>query len=1048
MSIENKLTPNAKYLLEKRYLRRDKEGNIIETPDGMVRRVCKHIAQAEGENSPYWEEQFYNIISDLYFMPASPILFNSGTSLGLLSSCFVIPIEDDIEKIFDAVKETALICKGGGGVGFNVSKLRPKDFPVGDMIGIASGPLSFMKIFDRTVEILRQGGRRKGALLATMKINHIDIFEFITCKKDDPSSFTNFNLSVGITDKFMEAVFNDEEWELYFNGVIKKVSAKSLFDLIVESAWSSGDPGILYLDRINTDNPIPRVAKIKSGNPCITGDTMVAVADGRQYVSISQLAGENKDVPVYTMDDNKKIAIRKMINPRLTREKAPIYKILLDSGDYIRATEDHKFVMKNGTIKKVKNLVNGDSLQIMNKIIRYANKKKQKYIDIELNRNRKLEHRMVAEYYTGRDLKRYEVVHHKNYNGSDNSIENLKVMSFDNHVQLHRENMLGNKNPMIRAKIEWSEEKWEQYRKKMSKSVSGEKNGRYINAKKEDIEKHLKYLTYELKRRVLKRDWFKYVDDNNLNYPKEFSRYRNKIYKFTPLSKRIYREYRVEELNDCGYNAKIINNKIVILKICKRDGCDENILVDDYYKNRTNFCSYSCSTKYNMRDPVVLDKFRNSFLKINESKKEDLREKQYKVFEELKYKINRVPEKKEWAEECKKQGISHEICRDSSPFRYWKDLKNYNLLYNHKIVSVEFDGYEDVYNGTVEDFHNFFIGKFEKEDYTSSICVKNCSEFVYHDGSSCTLGSINLSRFVKENKEIDYKKLKEVVRLAVRFLDDVIDVNVFPIKYIEKMTKSTRPIGIGCMGIADLFVKLGIKYGSKDSFEYINGIMNIIEEESVRATEELAKEKGSFPLCDKSIYIGSPRRNSVLRSIAPTGSIAIIAGCSSGIEPLYSLANIRQCLEGKIVEINQDFVNTLKERGLYKEEIIQKLLEGESLQNIEDISQDIKDIFVTAHDIGYEQHIETQACFQKYTDLAISKTVNLSSNASRKTVRNAFFKAWKMGCKGVTVFRNGCKGNQVLQKLDNKCPSCNEELTKREGCLTCPSCGWGLCSLS
>ena len=560
---EPKLTVNAIEVLRKRYLLRDEDGRIIETPARMFMRVAKAIAKVDrkyGGSSKESEKIFCGMMARFEFLPNSPTLFNAGTELGQLSACFVLPAEDSLESIFTAVKNMALIEKSGGGVGFDFSKLRPEGDIVKSTKGVASGPVSFMRVFDAATEVIKAGGKRRGAMMGVVRADHPDIIEFITSKQK-PGVLSNFNISVAVTDDFMKTLEEDEEYWLInprSKEKVRKLKAKDFWNLMAKSAWESGDPGVIFLDEINRHNPIPEIGRIEATNPC----------------------GEQPLLP------------------------------------------------------------------------------------------------------------------------------------------------------------------------------------------------------YE----------------------------------------------------------------------------------------------------------------------------------------------------------------------------------------------------------------------------------------------SCNLGSINLSRMV-ENGKIDGDKLRETVRNAVHFLDNVVDANKFPLQEIERVTKANRKIGLGVMGFADMLIKLGIPYDSEGALKLAEKIMKFVTQEARKKSMELGEERGSFPNFDKSVlkdkYHGM--RNATITTIAPTGSISIIAGCSSGIEPLFAISFMRKVLEGtRLFEINPLFEMIAKERGFYSAGLLEEIARTGSVQRIEGVPEDVKRVFVTALDISPEWHVRMQAAFQKFTDNAVSKTVNLPQDATIGDVKKVFWLAYRLKCKGITVYRYGSKPEQVL----------------------------------
>lgn len=580
-----KLSEASREVLERRYLKKDEKGNVIESPEELFQRVAEHVAGAEknyhkGPGVQKAAKQFYEIMATLDFLPNSPTLMNAGMPLGQLSACFVLPIDDNMESIFESVKNTALIHKSGGGTGFSFSRLRPTGDIVKKTQGVSSGPISFMTAFDAATETVKQGGKRRGANMGILRVDHPDILNFIVAKEEN-DKLNNFNISVAITDKFMEALKKGEDYDLINPKDGAKwgtLNAKKVFDKIVKQAHKNGEPGIIFIDRMNDDNPTPEIGEIESTNPC----------------------GEQPLLP------------------------------------------------------------------------------------------------------------------------------------------------------------------------------------------------------YE----------------------------------------------------------------------------------------------------------------------------------------------------------------------------------------------------------------------------------------------SCNLGSINLANFVKEG-EVDFDRLEKVVRTSVRFLDDVIEVNKYPIEEIDRVTRSNRKIGLGVMGFADMLALMKIKYNSKEGTDTAEKVMKFIKETGHKMSEELAKERGTFPNWDKSVFakIGKKMRNATITTIAPTGTISMIADASSGVEPLFAVSFIKNVMDkDELVITTPVFLKIAKEQGFYSEALMKKIATQGDLTGIDEIPEEVKEVFVVAHQVTPEWHIKMQAAFQKYTDNAVSKTVNFSNSASEDDVRRVYSLAYQLGCKGVTIYRDGSREEQVLNigKVNKKDQTINGTLKELE----------------
>jgi ribonucleotide reductase alpha subunit len=1022
------VSENARKVLERRYFRKDARGETLETPEEMVARVACNIAAAEGfyygalpEVVLQWAESFYALMIRLDFVPNSPTLMNAGRELQQLSACFVLPVEDSMESIFEAVKNTALIHKSGGGTGFSFSRLRPKHDVVKSTKGISSGPISFMTVFDAATETIKQGGTRRGANMGILRVDHPDILDFITCKTRN-DRLNNFNISVALTEEFMKAVEADAEYPLvnpHSGEIAARLKAREVFEKIVDSAWRNGEPGIIFIDRINRDNPTPRLGAMESTNPCLAGETPVAVADGRGAVPIRQLAEEGKDVPVFCRNGKGKVTVRMMRNPRITGRGKRILKVVLDDGNFVRATENHKFVLSDGTEREAKDLLRGDSLAIMtrriaqfNKVIARANRNAQEYAWISStdHPNWDPEHRLIANFHfrrqTGTSINpRVCVVHHKDGNGLNNDPANLLVMSREEHRRLHAKEREGDKNPMRRFP---------------------EKNWMNDPAKQQEMRKkyHIGAKRGETTRTRIGSATTHRFTDNDFR-----TRHRAAVKSAMTCKHDIFMEgihrRALSKLNECQGSTDLRcfleNNTVMVERTCEHCGATFAVA---WNRREQSFCSHSCYVSRHNRDSNIRERIADGILSTYLNKAEDRYREQIRCLLDLKFESGRVPLKKEWEARCAAEGVSKRLGTEFA-FPTYDAIRTAALIHNHRVVAVEPDGVEDVYNGTVDEFHNFYVGHFSSvvDGESRQVCVNivNCGEQPLLPYESCNLGSVNLANMILgENggARIDYEKLKAVVHAAVRFLDNVIDMNNYPLNEIRQMTMGNRKIGLGVMGFADMLIRLGIPYDSDEALSVGQEIMNFIQEESISASCNLARERGAFPNYGISVFPergGIPRRNATTTTIAPTGTISIIAGCSSGIEPVFALSFIRNVMDNDhLVEVHPLFEADMRRRGLYSIEKMKEISQAGTLRHVDGIPDDVRRVFVTAHDISPEAHLRMQAAFQKFVDNAVSKTVNFPAEATREDIRKVFVLAFRLGCKGVTVYRDRSRDEQVL----------------------------------
>ncbi len=906
-------------------------------------------------------------------------LMNAGKELGQLSACFTLPIDDSMESIFETLKATAMIHKSGGGTGFSFSRLRPKNSVVKTTGGVASGPVSFMKVYDAATEAVRQGGTRRGANMGILRVDHSDIMEFITCKEDN-SQINNFNISVAITDDFMQKLGKGEEYDLldpHAHGAVARINTREVFDLIVRQAHKNGEPGVIFIDRINQYNPTPRLGEIESTNPCVIGDTLVSTEKG--LMKIRDLAEQYSDggigiftderIPdiLYGSKESSNLATKTRLGFSLRTISAafktgikPVFRVTTKAGFELIATGDHKIMTTQGWAK-VEDLKPGNDRVLI----------------------------QAGE-------------------GSFNSNNNLPF-GIQNGYKKEDGRM-----PKFNLPQRWS--------KGLSQVLGWLVGDGWIRDQDENC--RVGFTFSQEDKPVL--EYLKPIINNFYGYNiKEILR-ENNVYHLSYHSK-----YFVEFFKCLGVKAWQSEQKDVpeLIYTAPKEaviGFLQGLFTADgtvgiQETNNTTYIRLTAKSLKLLKGVQLLLINLGIFSRIY-NRSRPPREGFYYTDtkgESRTYLLDGI---------CYELQISRDNIRrfiEAIGFLCGKNENKLKILSQHNfylskfedvVDKIEYLNEQEVYDLTEPETLTFISNGFISLD---------CGEQPILPYESCDLGSINLARCYKKaggwRYEIDWEKIKEVTGLAVYFLDNLIDVNKFPLPEIERATKLTRKIGLGVMGWATILIRLGIPYNSEEAVGLAEEIMAFILKEAVKKSEDLAKEKGVFPAFEGSIYDRDDGkalrlRNATLTTIAPTGTISIIAGpCSSGIEPLFAISYYRKVMDNdKLIEVDPLFEEIARERGFYSEGLMEKIAQKGSIHDFKEIPEDIRKVFVTAHDISPEWHVRMQAAFQKYVHNAVSKTINFAHEASGEDIKNAYLMAYELGCKGITVYRDRSREEQVL----------------------------------
>ena len=983
------LTDNARQVLMKRYVRRGDDGKSAETVEGMFWRVAYHVAKVEeewGADVHARTVEYYHLLSSKKFFPNSPTFTGAGTPLGQLAACFVLPITDDMGRdsagIFQTLRDAALIQQTGGGNGFSFSRLRPKGAMVHTSAGQATGPVGFLRVYDHAFGEIAQGGTRRGANMAVLRVDHPDVEEFITCKIDE-NQITNFNISVGITDVFMRAVKNDEEWELRFpdlkemkqkgfSGTLeqaeaagitihtyKKVKARELFDKIVKQAHHNGEPGVLFLDAANRSNPVPHLYPLEATNPCHRGTNLIHTDLG--VVPIKDLVGYQFQVVTPDGDFARATAYPTGIKP--------LFRVSLSNGATIDLTENHNLIMNDDSKRMVKDLKLGDQVKL-------------------------------SEYAIQPEFASYRFSEDEGFLLGWNAGDGWLTYHSNEKVQAWQVGFVfGNNDYQIAQKIQ------------------------------SQIAERIPVRTPELKVRP-ERGVMELATTNHS-----------------------FVEYFKEELGTVHKSDGIPVTVMTGNREFQRGYLRGLFSADGYVsvkgkgkKERRQLGLVSAHEKLAKDVQVLLSTFGiRSFVRHSENKLAG----RDKLYQRWQVTVNadqfvRFMELVGFAENSLKQAAANAVLQKN-----WRDTKSADYAI---VISIEdLKIAEEVYNITVDHpLHQFAV---------NGIISANCGEQWLGPYENCCLGSVNLNEHCGPDGTVDWELLRQSVVLSTRFLDDVVEANAYvpAVPQLTEAAHKARRIGLGIMGLADLMYHAGVRYGSKEGQEFGAQVMEFVRYHAMMTSVELAKERGAFPAIEGSIYdknnmtwtppqtpikfennwsrpeVGWEAavdgikqhgiRNAAQTTVAPTGTIATVAGCEGyGCEPVFALAYIRHVNDNgkdlKLTYASPRFDEALKKLGLGEEkrqEIVEQVMREGTCQHIQEIPQSVRDTFVVSSDITAEEHVLMQGALQAFVDNSLSKTVNFPETATEEDVAKAYMLAWELGCKGITVYVTGSREKVVLE---------------------------------
>jgi ribonucleoside-diphosphate reductase alpha chain len=1067
-TVEEKLTENAHdRILPARYLEKNEEGEVVETPKEMFERVAKNVAQPakEHDQRDFEEEwqRYFDLMTGLEFMPNSPTLMNAGGELQQLSACFVDHPEDDIDSIFDTVHEAAKIFQSGGGMGYPFHLLRPKGDPVHSTGGIASGPMTFQQVFDTMCGTIKQGGKRRGAQMGIMRVDHPDVLRFIVSKRKE-GNLSNFNISVGLTDEFMEAVKNDDTYTLqnprtdsphkvtqstaeFYNkdeewhpqamgadsgkddnfwrdfastfpdeiqeydidlepGEEMELPARFIWECLIDGAWRNGEPGLYMYDTVNQTHSFDVEKhpehKIEATNPCVTGDTRISTSNG-----------------VFTAEElySQRVGTDVVVDSRLSEERvqeaSSVYKtgtkdvlnLETEEGFELRLTEDHRVMTENGWTK-AQELEEGDSVHVLDR---------------------------AADLGSGGTRAEGEVLGWLVGDGQMKATEERAVLHFyDRDTELS-----------------------EEFADKVNKTVRAPRgNADYeVGVQEIDRREGHRQTTKAKEERVRSKRLYELasqydLDSRKLQVPETvFRSGEEEAQGF--LSALFTADGSVQGSPESGAQVRLSSKSKDLLKEVQQLLLNLGI----------------CSKLYEERKQAGKQEMPDGKGGTNIYETESLHELGIsgEDIQAFKQKVGFL--------RSDKQRQLEELLNSYSRGPYSNDR-------TATVSSIEEDGHEDVYDLTEPETSSFVA---------NGLVVHNCAEQPLENYEACNLGHINLSLLVEDKDdgtalnwhdwkashedEFDFdteeglnqamqdyleealrmEKFQDIAYTGTRFLDNVVNMSDFPLDRIEEKVSKMRKIGLGVMGFAQMLIQLGIPYGSDDSIAAAKEIQRLVTRFSIEESNQLAQERGRFEEWSDSKWSnptdypdwfrnytggldpeeyeeGLPIRNHNTTTIAPTGTTSMIGNTSGGCEPIYSLAyfkNVGKDVQGEdmLVEFDDYFIKALEANDVDEEEVkadAQQKMDNNEWNGVESISDDVlppavKEMFVTADQVDADEHVDIQAAFQRHNHSGISKTCNFPHEATREDVAEAYMQAYDQGIKGLTVYRDGTRDTQVLQ---------------------------------